>query len=322
MEANWEDRLLSLAFQANPASPPAAAVAGENSEQLHQAYRHAALITARYSKSFYFASAFLPAPKRRTVRALYAFCRTVDDIVDVGKDGCDPHHALQSWRQIVSHPSVETDDPVVIAWGDTLQRYHIPRHYALQLIDGVARDMEQHRYQTFDQLATYCYSVASTVGLMSMHIIGYQGQDAIPYAIKLGVALQLTNILRDVGEDYHNGRIYLPLQELDSFGLDESHIFAGQVTERWRQFMRFQINRARQLYAEAWPGIRMLSPDGRFAIAVALDVYRAILDKIEANDYDVFRQRASLSAFEKIQRLPRVWGQMQLTSIQDQRSFG
>lgn len=319
MEANWEDQLLSLAFQATHASPPAPVVVGRNDGRLPQAYRHAALVTARYSKSFYFASAFLPSPKRRAVRALYAFCRTVDDIVDVGEDGCDPHEALQVWRQIVSHPPAEADDPVALAWGDTLQRYLIPRHYALQLIDGVARDMEQSRYQTFDQLATYCYSVASTVGLMSMHIIGYQSQEAIPYAIKLGVALQLTNILRDVGEDYRNGRVYLPLQELDSFGLDESHIFAGQVTERWRQFMCFQIARARQLYAEAWPGIRLLNRDGHFAIAVALDVYRAILEKIEANDYDVFHKRASLSAFEKIQRLPRIWAQMQLTSPLEQR---
>lgn len=314
MEANWEDQLLSLAFQANHSSPPVPVGIVGNVEWLSEAYRHAALVTARYSKSFYFASAFLPAAKRQAVRALYAFCRTVDDIVDVGKDGCDPLQALQAWRQIVSHPTAEADDPVALAWVDTLQRYLIPRHFALQLIDGVARDMEQRRYQTFDELATYCYSVASTVGLMSMHIIGYQSQDAIPYAIKLGVALQLTNILRDVGEDYRNGRIYLPLEELDSFGLDESHIFAAQVTERWRQFMRFQIARARQLYTEAWPGIRLLNRDGRFAIAVALDVYRAILEKIEANDYDVFNKRASLSAFEKIRRLPRIWAKMQLAS--------
>ncbi|PWH13787.1 MAG: squalene synthase [Anaerolineae bacterium] len=319
MHANWEEQLLSMAFQDNPTSPPVHAFVGENAERLDQAYRHSTAITAHYSKSFYFASAFLPAPKRRAVRALYAFCRTVDDLVDVRVDHSDPRQALQVWRHLLYHPSAEPQDLVALAWIDTLQRYAIPRCYALQLIDGVARDMEQSRYETFDQLATYCYSVASTVGLMSMHIIGYASQEAIPYAIKLGVALQLTNILRDVGEDYRNGRIYLPRQELESFGLDESHLFAGQVTERWRQFMRFQIARARQLYAEAWPGIRLLDKDGRFAIAVALDVYRAILDRIESQDYDVFHRRASLSALQKIQRLPSIWGQLLFTATSSHR---
>lgn len=307
MEANWEDKLLSLAFQATPPFPSASAKGEQNDQHLQAAYRHAEAMTAHYSKSFYFASAFLPDPKRRAVRALYAFCRTVDDIVDVKEDHRDPRQALQIWRHIIQHLPEETENPVVMAWVDTLQRYAIPRHYALQLIDGVARDLEQYRYATFDQLATYCYSVASTVGLMSMHIIGFQSQAAIPYAIKLGVALQLTNILRDVGEDYRNGRIYLPLQELEAFGLDESDIFAGQVTERWRQFMRFQILRTRQLYAESLPGIRLLDSDGRLAIAAALDLYRAILDKIEANDYDVFQRRASLSFAEKLRRLPYIY---------------
>lgn len=306
MEANWEDKLLSLAFQANLASPALPAKVEGNIERLQQAYRHAAQMTAHYSKSFYFASAFLPADKRRAVRALYAFCRTVDDIVDVGAAQANPLQALQIWRQIVQHPPAEPENLVALAWVDTLQRYAIPREYALQLIDGVAQDLHQPRYRTFEHLATYCYSVASTVGLMSMHIIGYRSQEAIPYAIKLGVALQLTNILRDVGEDYRNGRIYLPQQELEAFGLDESDLFAGQVTERWRQFMRFQILRARQLYAEAGPGIRLLETDGRFAIAAALDVYRGILDQIEANDYDVFHRRASLSFAEKLRRLPHI----------------
>lgn len=309
MEANWEDKLLSLAFQIDLDEPRLTEAIIKDREWLNQAYLNAAEITAHYSKSFYFASAFLPYPKRLAVRALYAFCRTVDDIVDVGKDGHDSYQALQTWRQIVQHPPAELRHPVALAWVDTLQRYAIPRRYALQLIDGVAQDIEQHRYTTFDQLATYCYSVASTVGLMSMHIIGYESQEAFPYAIKLGVALQLTNILRDVGEDYRNGRIYLPLQELEAFGLDESDLFAGQVTPRWRQFMRFQILRARQLYAEAAPGIRLLKPDGRLAVAAALDVYRAILEKIEANDYDVFHRRASLSSSEKIRRLPAIWWQ-------------
>ncbi|GAB4472994.1 MAG: phytoene/squalene synthase family protein [Anaerolineales bacterium] len=313
MEANWEERLLSLANQTDLGAPAPLVKLQSDQDNLRIAYQHAAKITANYSKSFFFASAFLPPPKRQAIRALYAFCRTVDDIVDVPEHQRDPAQALEFWRQLVQSPPLKLDDLVALAWVDTLHRYAIPRQYALQLIDGVAYDMERHRYQTFDELATYCYSVASTVGLMSMSIIGYANQAAIQYAIKLGVALQLTNILRDVGEDYRNGRIYLPLSELGSFGLDEDDLSRGIVTERWRQFMRFQILRARQLYAEALPGIRLLSADGRLAVAVALNVYRAVLDKIEANDYDVFQRRANLSLFEKIRRLPRIWWQSALT---------
>jgi phytoene synthase len=133
----------------------------------------------------------------------------VDDIVDEASD-VEQDTQLDYWRTMVETASFADNDLVAVAWADTLSRYHIPRHYALQLIDGVARDLFQSRYQTFEELATYCYGVASTVGLMSMYIIGFDSSEAVPYAIKLGVALQMTNILRDIGEDYRNGRLYLP----------------------------------------------------------------------------------------------------------------
>ena len=134
---------------------------------------------------------------------------------------------LDYWRGMIEHGSFLDDDLVAAAWADTLTRYHIPRHYALQLIDGVNRDLTQSRYQTFDELATYCYGVASTVGLMSMYIVGFKSSDAVPYAIKLGVALQMTNILRDIGEDYRNGRLYLPREELVFYGIREQDIAEG-----------------------------------------------------------------------------------------------
>jgi phytoene synthase len=171
----------------------------------------------------------------------------------------------------------------------------------------VARDLRQKRYQTFEELTAYAYGVASTVGLMSMHIIGYSGAEALPYAIKLGVALQITNILRDVGEDWRAGRIYLPLEELAAFGLTDADVAAGRVDERWRSLMRFQIARNRRLYAEAMPGIKMLNSDGRFAVAAAGELYRAILGEIEAHDYDVFDRRAHVGAWGKLRRLPGIW---------------
>jgi phytoene synthase len=176
-----------------------------------------------------------------------------------------------------------------------------------QLIEGVRRDLNQKRYATFEELTAYAYGVASTVGLMSMHIIGFSSPAAIPYAIKLGVALQITNILRDVSEDWRMGRLYLPLQELAAYGLSEADVARGQVDRRWRAFMRFQIARVRRLYEEAWPGIALLNKDGRFAIAAAGELYRAILDDIEAHDYDVFSRRAHLSAWRKLGRLPGIW---------------
>jgi phytoene synthase len=169
--------------------------------------------------------------------------------------------------------------------------------------------LRQSRYDTFEDLTTYCYGVASTVGLMSMHITGFNSSAAIPFAVKSGVALQLTNILRDVGEDFRAGRVYLPQEELADFGLTEDYLAAGQIDNRWRAFMRFQIDRTRRLYAESQPGVALLHPDGRLAIAAAAGLYSAILDDIEAHDYDVFTRRAHVSGWGKLRRLPGLWWQ-------------
>ena len=300
--ANWENQLIDLAGNIpHPSTRPFFSYwAGDAA--LHSAYKQAEKITAEHSKSFHFASGLLPEEKRSAVRALYAFCRTVDDIVDEAMDAeCETQ--LDYWRAMVENVSFRDGDLVAAAWADTLARYHIPRHYALQLIDGVARDLLQARYQTFDELATYCYGVASTVGLMSMYIVGYKTNEAIPYAIKLGVALQMTNILRDVGEDYQNGRLYLPRQEMAYHGIREEDIAQGRLTDNWRQFMKFQIDRTRQLYKESWPGVKMLEREGQLAIGAASVFYSGILDEIEKNDYDVFTRRASLSTWGKVSRL-------------------
>lgn len=306
VQANWENQLLALAGNIpHPHKRPFFSYwAGDAS--IHVAYRHAERVTADHSKSFHFASGLLPEEKRSAVRALYAFCRTVDDIVDESTDD-ERESKLDYWRGMIEHGSFLDDDLVATAWADTLARYHIPRHYALQLIDGVARDLTQVRYQTFEELATYCYGVASTVGLMSMYIVGFKSNDAVPYAIKLGVALQMTNILRDIGEDYRNGRLYLPCEELLFYGIHEQDIAEGRLTDNWRQFMKFQIERTRQLYEESWAGVKLLEREGQLAIGAASIFYQGILDEIEKNDYDVFTRRASLSAIQKVSRIPALW---------------
>jgi phytoene synthase len=182
-----------------------------------------------------------------------------------------------------------------------------PAPHALQLIDGVARDISQSHYQTFDELTTYCYGVASTVWLMSMYIIGFKSHEAVPYAIKLGVALQMTNLLRDVGEDYRNGRLYLPREELAFYGISEADIAEGRVTDNWCQFMKFQIDRTHQLYKVLWEGVKMLEREGQLAIGAAFTFYSGILDEIEKNNYDIFTKRASLSAWKKVSHVPPLW---------------
>ncbi len=300
----WERNLLTLAAQAR-SIPSFSNRPVADSETLRRAFVYCDEVTAEHSRSFYFASRLLPADKRQAIRALYAFCRVCDNIVD--SPDRDAEGALAAWRRRALSSQPDTTDPIATAWTDTRVRYRIPLRYAEQLVEGVGRDLRQNRYETFEDLTAYAYGVASTVGLMSMHIIGFSGREAIPYAIKLGVALQLTNILRDVGEDWQAGRVYLPLDELRAFGLAEQDIAEGRVDNRWRGFMAYQIARNRKLYAEAWPGIRMLNAEGRVSVAAAGELYRAILDDIEKHDYDVFSRRAHVSKWSKVARLPGIW---------------
>jgi phytoene synthase len=282
----------------------------ETANPLDAAYAVCRDITGHNSRSFSLAAQMISADKRPAVWALYAFCRTVDDAVDnTDHASVTAETTLDGWRHITKTGVSSYDDPVGLAWSDTLARHAIPRKYALELIDGVERDLHQTRYTTFADLSSYCYGVASTVGLMSMHIVGFSGPEAIPYAVKLGIALQMTNILRDVGEDWERGRLYLPLDELGTFGLSERDVDAGVVTDAWRRFMDFQISRTRHLYQQAWPGIKMLDVSGRLAIAAAATFYRGILDEIERNDYDVFTQRAHISKWNKLRQLPGLWWQ-------------
>lgn len=304
---HWEQNLLTLArdglcFEGSMLQPASRAIEQQN---LSDAIKVCEMITAEYSRSFYLASQLLPGEKRRAMRVLYAFCRTADNLADGYSE--QPDLRLAELRKALTAQSDHSDDPVLHAWTVVHRGYGIPVCYAQQLLDGVERDLFPCRYQTFEELAVYCYKVASTVGLMSMHITGFLDRKAVPYAIKLGVALQLTNILRDVREDWDAGRVYLPLEELSAFDLGDSDLADGKVDNRWRNFMRFQIGRARRLYTEALPGIHLLHPDGRFAVAAAATLYEGILDDIEAHDYDVFRRRSFVNRKSKLKALLRAF---------------
>lgn len=312
IHAPWETMLLDRAYTALDSHRPAEQVERREdaytASALDAAYETCEVATLQHSKTFFIASSMLPPDKRRAVRALYAFCRVTDDLVDNGRPDDERRAALENWRQMLRHPDPPLSQPVALAWADARARYNIPQGYAEQLIDGVARDIVQTRYETFDDLASYAYGVASTVGLMAMHIIGYSSEQSLPYAVKLGVALQLTNILRDVGEDWNIGRLYLPREELAEFGLDDADLCAERCQDvRWQRFMAFQIARNRRLYQEALPGIALLDAEGRLAIAAAAELYRAILGDIEAHHYDVFSRRAHISMTGKMRRMPGIW---------------
>ena len=316
---HWEETLLSLALKALEHEHVEDSQSLPTTPLLKTAYQQCEEITKVNSKTFYLATRLLPDGRRQAVRALYAFCRVTDDIVD--RDGygpeCsseDPSIRLNCWQKQALHPihnhhfeNIDHHTLVALAWQDARKRYHVPLLYSEQLVNGVAYDLLKNRYSNFQELASYCYGVACTVGLMSMHIVGHTGPEAIPYAIRLGVALQLTNILRDVGEDWRMGRLYLPKDELDAFGISEDDIKHGNITNKWRDFMGFQIERVRLLYKSVSPGFAMLHDDGRLAISAAAELYRAILTKIEDNDYNVFSRRASVSKMGKLRRLPGIW---------------
>ncbi len=324
--APWERELLKWAYQGyqDTLAHPDATCAERNQNEIAHAYEMCTEMTYQHSRTFHMASGLLSPSKRRAARALYAFCRTSDDLIDqLGDRGREEARAaLTDWARAATDPNPNCDDPLVLAWIDTQSVYNIPSTYARQLIEGVARDLDKTRYQTFGELAAYCYGVASTVGLMAMYIIGFSGPEAIPYAVKLGVALQLTNILRDVAEDWSMGRLYLPLEELAAFDLDEAAIARGKVDDRWRAFMRHQIDRVRELYAASLPGIDCLHTDGRFGIGAAAELYQGILDDIEAHDMDVFSRRAYISRWGKIRRLPGIWWRTMVHGYASQLSTG
>lgn len=208
---------------------------------------------------------------------------------------------------------------VLLAWRDLLKTYKIPQNLPLELMKGVLMDTHIKRYATFDELYVYCFRVASTVGLMSSEIFGYRDEKTLEYAEALGIAMQLTNILRDVGEDALMNRIYLPFEDLRKFGVSEKQIFAGHGDENFVNLMKFQIRRAREFYKTAEKGIPLLEKDARFSVLLAARIYAKILDEIERQNYDVFKRRAHTSFPQKIFSLPRIWRESREIGCESER---
>lgn len=286
-----------------------------------EAYELCRQVTAKYSKTFYLGTLLMPPPKRKAIWAIYVWCRRTDELVDGPQAQLTTPETLEKWEQhlesvFAGHPLDDAD----VALVDTLERFPIDIQPFRDMIAGQQMDLYRSRYETFEELKLYCYRVAGTVGLMSGAVLGVdEGQGNASWegntesfipkeeAIALGIANQLTNILRDVGEDAQRGRIYLPLEDFARFNYTEQDLFDGVIDERWQALMQFQIQRARKYYTDAERGIRALSRDARWPVWSALMLYQGILDVIEANHYDVFTKRAFVPTPKKILYLPVAW---------------
>jgi 15-cis-phytoene synthase len=286
---------------------------------LDEAYEACRQVTSKFSKSFYLATLLMPEDKRRAIWAIYVWCRRTDELVDGPAAKFTTKETLDKWeRQLETNFAGIAVDDEDVALVDTLARFPLDIQPFRDMIAGQRMDLVRDRYQSFDDLLLYCYRVAGTVGLMSTVVMGVETPARAPWdgvpqgvpvdeAIALGIANQLTNILRDVGEDARRGRIYLPLDDLALFDYTEADLMNRVVDDRWRSLMKFQIQRARKYYAEAEVGIRALSRNARWPVWSSLLVYSKILDAIEDNQYDVFNQRAYVSNARKIICLPSAW---------------
>lgn len=275
-------------------------------------------IITQGSTSFHYSFAFLPREKRHAMNAVYAFCRRIDDIVDEPDTRQD---ALQQKREKLLwwHAELEriygsapitggaNDRAISEMLRQAIVRFSIPKQYFHTLIDGCERDLRQTRYQTFEELKEYCYSVASIVGLICIEIFGYKHEQTRQYAINLGYALQLTNILRDVSEDKNRGYIYLPLEDLERFRYTEQDLNNEVYDERFIQLMEFQAMRAREFYHKART---LLPPDERLTMVASeiMDaIYYRLLEKIQLKDYQVYRKRIHVSTVHKLITALRIW---------------
>nr|WP_026263104.1 presqualene diphosphate synthase HpnD [Chitiniphilus shinanonensis] len=257
---------------------------------------------AQSGSSFYYSFRFLPAAQRRAITALYAFCREVDDVVDECHDENLARTKLAWWRaEIDNLYAGDPQHPVTRALQPALSTYDLQREHFLEVIDGMQMDLEQARYNAFKDLQLYCYRVASVVGLMAASIFGYRDRQTQKYAHDLGIAFQLTNIIRDVGEDARRGRIYLPVEELQRFDVPAADILNYRETDNFRRLMEFQIERAESYYAKAIEQLPAVDRKSQRTGLVMAAIYRATLEEIKRDGpQKVLNQRLSLTPIRKL----------------------
>jgi phytoene synthase len=256
---------------------------------------------ASSGSSFYYSFLFLPPVQRRAITALYAFCREVDDIVDMKGEPDIARIKLNWWREEIARLfEGQAQHPVTRALTPVIEEFDLPQEQFLEIIDGMEMDLDQHRYASFKELMLYCYRVASVVGLLAAEIFGYRDRHTLKYAHDLGIAFQLTNIVRDVYEDAQRNRIYLPLDELQRFGVQETDILNQKETPAFHELMCFQAERAKQYYSQA---LSQLPDADRYSQRCGLimaAIYRATLEEMERDGFHVLQHRISLTPLRKL----------------------
>ena len=263
---------------------------------------------AKSGSSFYYSFMFLPPEQRQAITALYAFCREVDDVVDECHDVSLAQIKLEWWRQEVERIFAGTPThPVGFALQDVLRRFKLPQEQLLEIIDGMAMDLSQTRYLDFKGLQLYCYRVASVVGLLSAEIFGHEHRQTLKYAHDLGLALQLTNIIRDVGEDARRGRIYLPIEDLQRFGVPAKDILEARYSDAFRELMAFQAERAEHFYEQALAQLPAGDRKAQRPGLVMAAIYRTLLREIAADGFQVLDRRISLTPVRKVWIAGSTW---------------
>jgi len=285
---------------------------------LTEAQRYCTDLTKRSGSNFYYSFLFLPRPRREAMYTVYAFCREVDSAVDDPPPGSDPKEQLRRWRSELTAAYEGTPtEPVTASLAAHVRRLEIPREYFEELIKGVEMDLTHKRYATFDDLYRYCYRVASVVGLICLKVFGTRSPLANEYAVNLGLAFQLTNILRDMGTDADRGRIYLPQEDLTRFHYPEADLLARRYSPGFDDLMRFECGRARDYYRKARAAVEAMSAADRRALTVAeimRGVYARILTRIEHSGYRVFGPRISLPSPYRLAIAAGVWISSRLRS--------
>lgn len=263
---------------------------------------------AASGSSFYYSFLFLPLERRRAIMALYAFCREVDDVVDECQDLSLASTKLAWWRQEVERiADGQPQHPVGQALRAVRRNFNLPKEQLLEIIDGMEMDLLQARYLDFKGLSLYCYRVASVVGLLSAETFGYQDRVTLKYAHDLGMAFQLTNIIRDVGEDARRGRIYLPMDELKQFNVPAADILNSRYSDNFKALMRFQAERAERYYDQALAELPAVDKKSQRPGLIMAAIYRTLLDEIRHDDYQVLHQRIALTPVRKIWIAWKTW---------------
>jgi len=272
------------------------------SNRLKQAYKYCKKLTIEADSNFSLGFRFLPKYKKDAIYALYAFNRRADDFIDEEFDLLKKQHLIEKWDYYLEqcYNGEINNHPILIAFYDAVRRFHIPKKPFKDAILGFKMDLDTNRYNTFEELKVYCKRVAGTISVMSLNVFGHLDDKAYQYGDDLSMALQLTNIIRDIGKDIEKNRIYIPLEEINKFNYSEEELLSRKINKNFIELMKFQVQRAKSYFKKAENLIPLLQKDARFTTLLMAGVYLKVLEQVEKNNYDVFNKLAKVSRAEKI----------------------